>query len=133
MSQYFIAASQPPHLAAIAPWEGASDFYRDTLCRGGVPYPYKAFWNVLQTTQYGPNGIEAITSMLEKYPLFNEYWQDKVAELGQIKVPSYVLASYSSNLHTSGSIRAYKDIGTDKKWYGLLISLESFLADYDDF
>ena len=29
MNQWQVAAQQPPHLAAICIWEGASDFYRD--------------------------------------------------------------------------------------------------------
>lgn len=41
----FIAAEQPPHLAAMAPWEGLGDYYRESICRGGIP-DY-AFWNVL--------------------------------------------------------------------------------------
>jgi putative CocE/NonD family hydrolase len=35
--QFFVASTQPPHLKCIfAPW-GATDLYRDVLCRGGVP------------------------------------------------------------------------------------------------
>lgn len=37
MSQYAIAAEQPPHLLAIAPLEGASDSFRETSFRGGIP------------------------------------------------------------------------------------------------
>lgn len=37
MVQYHIAARQPPHLKCIAPLEGQSDMYRETLCRGGIP------------------------------------------------------------------------------------------------
>lgn len=37
MSQWFIAAEQPPHLKCIAPLEGAGDIDRETLGRGGVP------------------------------------------------------------------------------------------------
>lgn len=51
MSQWFIAAERPPHLSCIAPWEGASDFYRETLCRGGVPY--KPFWGFLSNVMFG--------------------------------------------------------------------------------
>ena len=38
ISQWFIAATQPPHLAAIAPW-GAHlyDQYRYEFYRGGIP------------------------------------------------------------------------------------------------
>lgn len=37
VSQWFTAAERPPHLAAINPWEGVSDVYRDLLMRGGMP------------------------------------------------------------------------------------------------
>ena len=37
MTQLRIAAQQPPHLAAIAPWEASSDMYRDLLLEGGIP------------------------------------------------------------------------------------------------
>jgi predicted acyl esterase len=36
-SQWFTAAEQPPHLAAINPCEGFSDVYRDLIMRGGMP------------------------------------------------------------------------------------------------
>ena len=35
----FIAAERPPHLKAIAPWEGFADSYRELLGRGGIPNP----------------------------------------------------------------------------------------------
>ncbi|KAE9574519.1 hypothetical protein CGMCC3_g9665 [Colletotrichum fructicola] len=116
MVQWVIAARRPPSLAAIAPWEGNSDFYRDTLCRGGVPYPYDAMWGLLQDTMVGRMGTEAPIPMLEKYPLYNDYWEDKRAKLENIDVPTYVLASYSSALHTTGSIRGYNHISSKDKW-----------------
>ncbi|KAH7111714.1 Alpha/Beta hydrolase protein [Dactylonectria estremocensis] len=116
MVQWYIAAQQPPSLAAIAPWEGAADFYRDTLCRGGVPYPYDSMWGFLQNGMVGRNGSEAAVNMLEKYPLFNDYWEDKRSKLEDINVPAYILASYSSALHTTGSIRAYHTLASKDKW-----------------
>ena len=38
MAQWFIAAEQPPHLAAIAPLEGISDPFREESFRGGIPW-----------------------------------------------------------------------------------------------
>jgi predicted acyl esterase len=37
IAQWHIAAQRPPHLAAIAPWEGATDLYRQDVYRGGIP------------------------------------------------------------------------------------------------
>jgi predicted acyl esterase len=36
MNQWLAAALRPPHLAAILPWEGASDHYRDMSHHGGI-------------------------------------------------------------------------------------------------
>ncbi|KAF2500452.1 peptidase S15 [Lophium mytilinum] len=36
INQWQVAALQPPHLAAIVPWEGAADFYRDIARHGGI-------------------------------------------------------------------------------------------------
>ena len=37
ISQYKAAALRPPHLAAICPWEGFTDAYRDFMTPGGIP------------------------------------------------------------------------------------------------
>src|SRR5208337_4318913 len=36
-AQWHVAALQPPHLAAINPWEGWSDTYREVAYQGGIP------------------------------------------------------------------------------------------------
>ena len=44
--QYLVAAQQPPHLRAIAPIEGATDFYRDVCYRGGLlSLGFLSYWN----------------------------------------------------------------------------------------
>ncbi|KAL4733296.1 Alpha/Beta hydrolase protein [Aspergillus similis] len=113
-SQWFIAAERPPHLSCILPLEGLSDVYRETICRGGVPY--KPFWSYLMNHLFGENLQEDVISMIEKFPLMNEYWEDKRARADLINVPAYILASMSSGLHTVGSIRCYEDIPHEKKW-----------------
>ncbi|KAM0443870.1 hypothetical protein ACHAQK_002616 [Fusarium lateritium] len=70
---------------------------------------------VLQDSMVGHKGAEAPISMLEQYPLYNEYWDDKNVNLEKIKVPAYVLASFSSALHTTGSVRGYHDISSKDK------------------
>ena len=44
VGQWFTAAEQPPSLKCIAPFEGASDMYRDMLCRGGIPFTAFLDW-----------------------------------------------------------------------------------------
>ena len=38
MSQWRIAAENPPHLTCIAPWEATGDQYRESLMEGGIPW-----------------------------------------------------------------------------------------------
>ena len=67
----------------------------------------------------GRNPDEDVLEMLQKYPLMNEYWEDKRGKAHLIQVPAYVLASMSSSLHTVGSCRGFEDIPHDQKWYKL--------------
>ena len=59
---------------------------------------------------------EDIIDMLAKYPLWNEYWEDKRARLDRIEVPAYVVASFSTQIHTEGSFRGFEQIKSEKKW-----------------
>lgn len=124
MAQWFIAAENPPHLTCIAPLEGASDFYRETLCRGGVPF--KPFWDMLRTCLVGRNSVEDPVAMVEKYPEWNSYWEDKRARLDRINIPAYILASYSTMIHTEGSFRGFEDISSEKKWLTVHATQEWF-------
>jgi putative CocE/NonD family hydrolase len=53
--QWRIAERQPEHLAAIIPWEGYNDFYRDFLRHGGILSEFQKRWATIQavTVQYG--------------------------------------------------------------------------------
>src|SRR5947207_6849013 len=44
INQWQVASLQPPHLAAICPWEGAADHYREISYHGGVPSRFAALW-----------------------------------------------------------------------------------------
>ncbi|WNG28271.1 CocE/NonD family hydrolase [Cystobacter fuscus] len=129
ISQWFTAAEQPPHLAAINPWEGLSDVYRDLVMRGGMPDT--GFAERLQKKSYaGNNQREDILTEAERYPLMNELWEDKIARFDKITVPAYVVASYSNTLHTAGTFRAWRRIASEKKW--LRIHATQEWPDYYD-
>ncbi len=54
--------------------------------------------------------------MAFEHEFFDKYWQNKRVDFSRIKVPSYILGSYSSMLHTIGAVRALQGIDTEKKW-----------------
>ncbi|RLM31264.1 hypothetical protein BHG07_06225 [Brenneria salicis ATCC 15712 = DSM 30166] len=114
VSQWFIAAEQPPHLAAIAPWEGFVDHFRETGNRGGIPAP--AFPEVIIRNFSGENMVEDQPRMIIEHQLMNEYWEDKKARLERITIPAYVVASYTNHAHTHGSFAGFREISSEEKW-----------------
>jgi uncharacterized protein len=112
MSQWRTASEQPPHLAAIAPWEGLTDLYREVLARGGVPRT--AFPAFIRDKMYGHNRVEDPIAMLEEHPLFDEYWADKLPDLSRIQVPAYVAASYTNPVHVASTLRNWADLPGEK-------------------
>ena len=129
VSQWFTAAEQPPHLAAINPWEGVSDVYRDLVMRGGMPDT--GFAQQLQNGSFfGKNSKEDVISEVERYPLVNTLWENKIPDFDKIEVPAYVVASYSNTLHTAGTFRAWRRIASEQKWLRIHNSQE--WPDYYD-
>ncbi|GFG97486.1 CocE/NonD family hydrolase [Mycobacterium timonense] len=129
VAQWFAAAEQPPHLAAINPWEGVSDVYRDLVMRGGMPDT--GFARQLRDNSYwGKSRKEDILAEAERYPLVNDLWRNKIPRVEQITVPAYVVASYSNSLHTAGTFRAWRRLGSQHKWLRIHNSQE--WPDYYD-
>lgn len=114
VSQWFIAAEQPSHLAAIAPWEGASDIMRDDLIRGGIPNT--AFPEALFQSFSGMNMLEDLTLMATTEQNETLYWSDKAARLERIVIPAYIVASYDNPIHTHGTLDAWNRISSKNKW-----------------
>jgi predicted acyl esterase len=92
-----------------------SDVYRDLVMRGGMPDI--GFARQLQDGSFfGKNQKEDILAEVERYPLVNDLWENKIPVFDQITVPAYVVASYSNTLHTAGTFRAWRRIASAKKW-----------------
>lgn len=113
IAQWQIAAQRPAHLAAIAPWEGLTDAYRDIFARGGIPNP--AFPQAVADRLYGRNRVEDPMSMLADHPLVDDYWESKIADVPAIDIPVYVVASYSNMVHVQGTFRAWQQLRS-KAW-----------------
>ena len=114
VSQWFIAAENPPHLAAIAPWEGFCDHFEEPGTRGGIPEP--GFPEVIIKTFAGPNYIEDQPRMIATHLIKDAYWENMAARLEKIQVPAYVVASYTNPVHTHGSFAGFMRIASKDKW-----------------
>jgi predicted acyl esterase len=74
--QWFIAATRPPHLKAIAPWEACGDLYREQFVRGGA-WDNGLFDFIAEHVIRGKNGLEDFKEMYKRSQLMNPYWEDK--------------------------------------------------------
>ncbi|MEY8116920.1 CocE/NonD family hydrolase [Falsihalocynthiibacter sp. BN13B15] len=122
VSQWFMAAERPAHLAAIAPWEGMSDIYRDLILRGGIP-DY-GFSKTLRNAYIGKNQREDLILDADAHPLRDELWEQRAPDFSKIDVPAYVVASYSNSIHTPGTFRGWRDMGSTQKWLRIHATME---------
>lgn len=145
VNQWLIAARRPPHLAAICPWEGASDWYRDAGAHGGIPSPFLAKWFPVQveSVQHGlssrgsrnpHNGMWVsgddelsqdeldanrgdLAAELHDHPMLDGYWQARTADLSQITTPLLSAANWGgAGLHLRGNIEGFLGAGSEQKW-----------------
>jgi predicted acyl esterase len=115
-SQWKVAAANPPHLAAINPWEGVSDFYRELATHGGIPETsFSPMWQ--NSVRFSNTRVENFVEMEKRHPLFDAYWISKNADLSKITVPAFVVASWTDHgLHTRGTIEGFRKIASKEKW-----------------
>ena len=144
--QWMIASMRPPHLHAILPWQGGSDFYRDRTRQGGIFGSGFAvrWWNrsVLRN-QYGnpncpfrdivskerntgpaslteselaENRIDYIGNIL-RHPLDGPFYRERSPIFENIDLPALVVANYGGlGLHLRGTIEGFNQIASKNKW-----------------
>jgi predicted acyl esterase len=110
--QWHAAQSNPPHLAAIVPWEGASDSYRNVMFHGGVPETafYRGWSRAMADAKSEEQKGPSRTPVISEVPGNN-------ADLAAIKVPALICGSFSDQgLHSKGCFDAFMRIGSQHKW-----------------
>ncbi|MBS1005519.1 CocE/NonD family hydrolase [Levilactobacillus brevis] len=114
MSQYAVAELQPSHLAAIAPWEGAFNPYKESLARGGIADT--SFNASLSSAIFTNNQVEDMATLGQEHPFYDAYWQDKTPDLHKVTIPAYLVGSWTNAVHSLGSYKAFDQLGSTEKW-----------------
>ncbi len=115
LSQYKVAALNPPALKAICPWEGFTDAYRDFFTPGGVVESgFARIW------LFGTTRVARLNTNLAKvrreHPLRDEWWDTLTPDLSKITVPLLECTSFSdNNLHSTGSMRAFQQTSSTER------------------
>ncbi len=160
INQWQVAALQPPHLAAICPWEGGSDFYRDFTRHGGILNVFVRQWYPPQVAgvqhgvgERGPRhratgglaaGPETLSdaelaerradtpAAVATRPLDDSYYRDRSPDLSKITVPVLSAANWAHHLHTRGNFEGYARVASTQKWLEVH-GLQHWVEFYTDY
>ncbi|WP_037078289.1 CocE/NonD family hydrolase [Pseudonocardia spinosispora] len=159
-NQWLVAELAPPHLAAICPWEGASDFYREYTHHGGIPTEFMPSWmpyqvrpvqhgraeapvnphtgrrvsgkSTLPPAQLDENAI-AIDDVLLTHPTDDDYYRERSAVLEKITVPVLSSSNWGGmGLHSRGNFEAFTRVSSEQKWLEVH-GLEHWTEFYTDY
>ncbi len=145
MNQWQVGALQPPHLAALCIWEGASDYYRDLSRHGGILCDFLNSWYNRQvlSVQYGVGdrgarnpvtgdtiaGPETLTDEQLKQnradvdgealrrPFIDDYYRARMPDFSKINVPLLSAGNWGGQgLHPRGNFEGYLRAASEQKW-----------------
>ena len=121
--QWMVAAMRPPHLAALLPWQGTFDFYRDRTRQDGIfaggflgrwwprsvlrnqhGNPDSPFRDIvtgdrstgpasLSSEELAANRVDYIRNVLD-HPLLDDWYRERIPDLSKIDLPIFVVANW---------------------------------------
>ena len=144
-NQWRVAASQPPHLAAICAWEGWNDAYRESHRHGGIACTFRKNWQEMQvkTVQHGvgergrkhpvtgelacgpetlseaelANNREDMWRAVLERETDTEWYRERSADLSRVTVPVLSAANWGGQgLHPRGNFEGYAGAASKQKW-----------------
>jgi len=148
INQWHVASRQPPSLAAMCVWEGASDSYRDMTHHGGILNTFWANWYDIQVRSVqhglgergprsrvtgdlvcGPETLseEALAELRCDYgdeifahPLDDDYHAERTGVWDRIDVPLLSAGNWGGQgLHLRGNVEGYTLSASRQKWLEL--------------
>ena len=144
-NQWRVAGLHPPPLAAIIPWEGQNDRYRDSGYHGGILSEFQKLWAKHQVVniQYGlgarakknPNTGESVAGPvtlsdeelaknrvdvfedLKRHPLDDEWHRSRSADLAKVTLPLLTCANWGGQgIHPRGNFNGFTETNAKEKW-----------------
>jgi uncharacterized protein len=145
MNQWQVASLQPPHLAAMCIWEGASDWYREVTHHGGILSTFGANWYDMQVKSVqhglgarGPKsrvtgepacGFETLSEGelarnrcdlghdFLSHPFDDDYYKSRAPQWDKVKTPFLSAANWGGQpLHTRGNIEGFVRAAAPLRW-----------------
>lgn len=145
IKQWQVAALRPPHLAAIVPWEGCWDGYRDRSRHGGILSDSftRAWWpRQILSNQHGspdtthrdrdtgerttgpalPKEMLAgntyfVPDEMQRHVLVDAWVAERTPLMANIEVPVLSAANWGGpGLHLRGNVEAFDAVSSRHKW-----------------
>ncbi len=145
MNQYQVAALAPPHLAAICPWEGSSDWYRELARHGGILCDFAADWypRQVEIVQHGVGERGFVSRMngelvagpeteapevlatrradlaadIVDHPFLDDWYLERNPDWSKVTVPLLSAANWGGQgLHPRGNFEAFTQAASEQKW-----------------
>ena len=161
ITQWLVAATQPPHLTAMIPWEGVSDFYRDMFYHGGMLCQAVDTWyrRTITTVQHGlgdrsftsaetgelVTGPETLTDeereanrcdyggQVRAHPLRDDFHRERSADFARITVPFLSAGNWGgAGRHLRGNVEGFVQAASEQKWLEIH-GLEHWTEFYTDY
>lgn len=118
VTQYHAASRNPRGLAAIIPWEGFSDFFRDVAFHGGIPETGFTDWYLSEAYENVPGSFDPPETVVEGTPTaesMRKYFDP--IDPADIKVPLLECATWSDQgLHTRGGFNIFNGASSKEKF-----------------
>jgi len=145
IKQWQVAALQPPHLAAMIPWEGMFDHYRDFFRHGGIfsSFFMKLLWDSQIAVNQNGNGASPyrdrftgerstgaaldpqvlqgnLSNLFEtglQHRFDDAYFRTRTPQPERIKVPFISAGNWGGlGLHLRGNVIAFEQAASGQKW-----------------
>ncbi|HSL10017.1 MAG TPA: CocE/NonD family hydrolase [Actinomycetota bacterium] len=160
ITQWLVAGLQPPHLTAMIPWEGVSDFYRDMFYHGGMLCQAVDVWyrRTTTTVQHGlgeRGARSAVTGELvtgpetlsdeelaanrsdypadvRAHPLVDAWHRERSARWDDVVVPFLSAGNWGGGgRHLRGNVEGFVRAASERKWLEIH-GLEHWTEFYTD-
>ena len=161
INQWHVAGLAPPHLAAMIPWEGFGDFYRDCCRHGGILSEFTANWyeRQVESVQYGVGSRSAVNphtgrhvagdedlsaaelaasrvdvaGELRRRDLDGPWYRERSADWSKVTTPFLSAANWGGQgLHPRGNFEGFTQASTEEKWLEVH-GLEHWTHYYTDY
>jgi putative CocE/NonD family hydrolase len=145
ITQWQVAALKPKGLAAIMPWEGAVDHYRDMATHGGIPSRFfiNAWYNrqvavnahgnqhsplrdaitggpasgVASDSNTFPSSKVDMVAAFSAHPFEDAFHRERTPDLDAIETPLLSVGNWGgAGLHLRGNIEGFLGARSQRKW-----------------